>query len=92
MSNINTVRYGTQVYRLSRAMGSNQSELNQVFNKTGTNAWLLTRSEFNHVVWGEVAGFSVPPFSTTIVASNDTKLNLVYCSSSVMLFILNNAQ
>jgi hypothetical protein len=92
ISNIDTVRYGTQVYLLSRAMGSNQSELNQVFNETGTNAWLLTRSEFNHVVWGEVAGFSVPSFSNATAASSDAKLNLVYCSSSVMLFILNNAQ
>jgi hypothetical protein len=71
-------------------MNGNQSELNQVFDQTGANAWLLTKSEFNQVVWGEVAGLSVRPFSTTAGATADTKLNLVYCSSSVMLFVLNN--
>ena len=89
ITEVDTVRYGTEVYLLSEAMQGSQSELNQVFVRTGANAWVLTRSEFEHVVWGEVAGYSVPPFSSYATAETDARLNMVYSSSNAMLLVVS---
>ena len=88
ISEVDTIRYGTQVYLLRLGISQNQSDLNQVFSETGADSWLLTRSEFHHVVWGEVAGQPVAPFPRYDTISNDTKLNLVYDSYDVSLFLL----
>jgi hypothetical protein len=83
-----TVRYGTRVYSIRRGMIDGQFALDQALFATRANAWLLTKSEFSHVVWGEVAGYAVPPFPTYAVLSNDPTLNVVYNSDSAMLLLL----